>query len=304
MDGYTPFELYMKKIIILFFLAFGIFHTIYAKKANSVWYFLAKTTASITEDENVKIQYGIYTKYANTDYALGPYPTMRIKVTNKSNKIVFVDLGTSYLKKNDVASVIYTPTITSTMVGQSVGIGVNAGSIADAVGIGGMVGTALTGVNIGGSKGSSTTTTTYAQRFMSIPPKSSILLEDIPILTKNREKALGDLFYYKEIGIGKQKNLWCLSNKFSDVESGKINEYTEDNTLFTIGCYLNYSYSSDFKESQGIETTYYVKMLIGSSMTTFPPGNNKEFNIMDKTFPQWREEVGKGELEIIRLWAK
>ena len=110
----------MRKIIIFCVLALAMANTIQAKKANSVWYFLAKTSASVTEDENVSVQYGIYTKYANTDYDLGPYPTMRIKVTNKSDRIIFIDLGTSFLKKNDVASVIYTPTITSTMTGQSV----------------------------------------------------------------------------------------------------------------------------------------------------------------------------------------
>lgn len=293
----------MKKIITFLVLTLAMTNVIQAKKANSVWYFLAKTNSSVTQDDNISVQYGIYTKYANTDYDLGPYPTMRIKVSNKSDKIVFIDLGTSYLKKNDVASVIYTPTITSTMTGQSVGIGVNAGSIANAVGIGGIVGTALGGVNVGGSKGSSTTTTTYAPRFVSVPPKSSVLLEDVPILTPGSEKALGDLFYFKEMGKGSQKRLWCLSNKFTDVESGKINEYTEDNTLFTIGCYLNYSFTEDFKSSNGIETTYYVKMLVGSSMTTFSSGNNKEFNVMDKTFPQWKEEVGRGNLELIRLWA-
>lgn len=294
----------MKKLLSILFLAFITVNAINAKKANAVWYFLAKKQNTVSQDSNVNVLYGIYTKFANTDYNLGPYPTMRIKVTNKTDKIIFIDLGTSYLKKNDIASVIYTPTITTTMTGQSIGAGVNLGNIADAVGIGGMAGTALGGVTIGGNKGSSASTTTYAQRFLSVPPKSAIFLEDIPILTPGSEKALGDLFYFKEVGMGKQKRLWCLSNKFSDVESGKIKEYTEDNTLFTIGCYLNYSFSEDFKSSNGIETTYYVKKLIGSSMTTFPPGNSKEFKIMDKTFPQWRDEIGKGNLELIRLWAK
>lgn len=166
-----------------------------------------------------------------------------------------------------------------------------------------MVGTALGGITVGGSKGSSVTTSTYAQRFVSVPPKSAVLLEDVPILTPGSEKALGNLFYFKEMGKGKQKRLWCLSHKFDDVESGKINEYDEQNSLFTIGCYLNYSFSEDFRNSTGIETTYYVKKLIGSSVSTFP-GNNKEFNIMDETFPEWRNEVGKGNLELIRLWAK
>lgn len=123
----------MKRYIIFLLLIAGTLQTIHAKKASAVWFFLEKTSTTVSDDENISIQYGIYTKFANTDYNLGPFPTLRIKVTNKTDKIIFIDLGTSYIKKNDVASVIYTPTITSTMIGQSVGIGVNAGTIANAV---------------------------------------------------------------------------------------------------------------------------------------------------------------------------
>ena len=255
----------MKKMLFFFLLALFFSNDLQAKKANAIWYFLEKKSASITEDENIFVQYGIYTKYANESYGQAPYPTMRIKATNKSDKIIYIDLGTSYLKKNDVAFVIYNPTITTRMTGQSVGVGVNVGTIASAVGIGGMVGTALGGVNVGGSKSSSVTTTTYAQRLVSIPPKSSVLLEDVPIFTPGSEKALGDLFYYKEVGMGKMKWTACLSYKFNDVESGGVNDYSEDNTLFTIGCYLNYSFSENFTSSKGIETTYYVKKVVGSS---------------------------------------
>lgn len=280
------------------------FDTTFAKKANAVWYFLAQASSSVTQDDNVSVLYGIYTKYANEVYEQAPYPTMRIELTNKSDKIIYIDLGTSYLKKNDVAFVIYTPTITSRMTGQSVGIGVNAGTMANAAGIGGMVGAALSGVTINGGKGSSVTTTTYAQRVVSVPPKSSVLLDDIPILTAGSEKALGDLFYYKEVGIGKMKWTGCFSYKFKDVESGSINEFSESNTPFTIGCYLNYSFSENFATSQGLETAYYVKKIIGSSWSySFGAVSHKEFDIMDKTFPRWREEVGSGKLQVIRLWA-
>ena len=191
------------------------------------------------------------------------------------------------------------------MAGQSVGLDMNMGAVADAVGRGGIVGMALNGVNIGGSKGSSVTTTTYAQRVVSVPPKSSVLLEDVTILTPGSEKALGNLFYFKKVGIGKQKWTACLSYKYKDVESGSVKEFSEDNTLFTLGCYLNYSFSENFTTSKGLETAYYVKKLIGSSWSySFGAVSNKEFNIMDKTFPQWRDEVGKGNLELIRLWAK
>ena len=283
-----------RKFIILFLVALFSVQTVCAKKAKAIWYFLEKTQTSITEDDNISVQYGIYTKYANTDYNLAPYPTLRIKITNKSNKVVFVDLGTSYIKKNDVASVIYTPTITTTMIGQTVGMGFGGGN----VGIGGMV-----GVSIGSSVTSSLSTSTYAQRYVSIPPKSSVFLEDIPILTPGSENALGNFFYFDEVGAGNQKRLWCLSVGYSDVKYGTIYEYAENSTMFNIGCYLNYSYTEDFRDSNAIETTYYLKKLIGTTMSTFPPGTNaKEYAAMDKLFPEWRQKIGTGELELIRLW--
>lgn len=295
--------------LIVFFLSIN---NAYAKKANAIWYFLARTSTSITENEDISVVYGIYTKYANLGIGdktgvggEAPFPTMRIMVTNKSNKIIYIDLGTSFIKKNNVASVIYTPTVTSTMIGQSFGTSINMGAVAKSIGIGGFVGTAMGGINIGSGVSSSTTTSTYAQRFISIPPNSAVFLEDIPILTPGSEKALGDIFYYREVGMGKYKWTACLSPKFSDVESGKIIDFSEDNTMFTIGGFLNYSFTEDFKEAKSIETTYYVKKIVGSSWGyKFGTVSDKEFSIMDKTFPQWREEVKSGNLEIIRLWAK
>lgn len=291
----------MKRVLFVTMCLFFVSFHVLAKKPNAMWYFLSQTSTSISEDDNIRVQYGIYTKYAVTEYDLGPYPTMRIKITNKSDKVVFIDLGTSYLKNNDLAAVIYTPTIRSAMIGRNVSGSVNVGSVANAVGIGGIVGSVLDGVNVGGSKGSSVTTTTYAQRFISIPPQSSVFLEDIQVFTENSQKAVGDYIYFKYVG--KPKRLWCLSYKFRDIEVGGTINYTEDNPAFTIGCYLNYSFTEDFKENFHIETTYYTKMLVGSSFSTFPPGNSKEFNVMDKAFPEWRNEIGKGSLEVIRLWA-
>ncbi|MBE6198404.1 MAG: hypothetical protein E7141_07005 [Rikenellaceae bacterium] len=301
----------MKKFLLLIIISFSI-SCANAKVANAIWYFLSKTSASITENEDISVVYGIYTKYSNLGIGdktgvggEAPFPTMRIMLTNKSNKIIYVDLGTSFIKKNNVASVIYTPTVISSMIGQSFGTSINVGSVAKSIGIGGFVGTAMGGINIGGGVSSSTTTSTYAQRFISIPPKSAVFLEDIPILTPGSEKALGDMFYYREIGMGKLKWTGCFSPKFSDLESEEIIDFSEDNTLFTIGAFLNYSFSDDFKETKSIETTYYVKRMVGSTWGyMFGTVSDKEFNIIDKTFPEWREEVKSGNLEIIRLWAK
>ncbi|MBR1466735.1 MAG: hypothetical protein IJ607_10310 [Bacteroidaceae bacterium] len=289
------------KTIRLFALLFILAIPTQAKKASAIWYFLAQTSTSVHEDENIHIQYGIYTKYAQEEYALGPYPTMRIKATNKTDQIIYIDLGTSYLKKNDFAQAIYSPTIISTSIGKSVGVGINAGTVARSIGIGGMVGDALGGLNIGGASSSSSTTTTYAQRIVSIPPKSSIMLEDIAIFIPGNERFFGNLFYFKEVG--HPKRLWCISPKFDDVKSGEMREFTEESSLFDIGCYLSYAFSENMTDCKGIETKYYVKKLVGSSFSTFPLTANREFNIVDKVFPEWRSEVESGRLEAIRLWA-
>ena len=269
-----------------------------AKKANAKWFFLEKLSNSVCEDENIHIQYGIYTKY--TAEFVVPYPVLRIQISNKSEKIIFVDLGTSYLKRNNIASTIYSPTITSSMVGQNVGIGVNVGSIAGAIGIGGMAGVALNGINIGGGKGSSITTTTYAQRVVSIPPRSAIFLDDIQIFAPGCENALGNIFHFEMLG--RPKRPCCLAYKSKDVESGGVYDYTETQTLFYLGCFLNYSFTENFTESKGVETTYYVKRLVGTHFNTFP-GLDREFNIVGKVFPDWADKVSRGELEVIRLWA-
>lgn len=289
----------MKKTI-LFLLMCGLSMTVSAKTANAVWYFLTQTSSSINEDENVQVKYGIYTKYAVEESSLAPYPVLRAKISNKTNKIVFVDLGTSYLKRNGIASPIYIPQSTSTIFGQNIGVSVNVGMIADAVGIGGMAGTLLGGVNVGGGKGSSTTTTTYAQRYVSIPPQSSILLDDIQILSPGTENIFGNFFFFKTVGV--PKRVWCLAKKSKMIQTEQLVTYSENYSPFTIGVYLNYSLSEDFSNSTGMDTTYRVIKRIGSHFSTFVVGD-KEFDIIDKKYPEWRSDVSNGTVEVIRLWA-
>lgn len=288
----------MKKIFIVMLLGL-IMLPASAKKANAKWYFLTQTSSSITEDENIKVEYGFYTRYVVEEYSLAPYPVLRASIYNKTDKIIFVDLGTSYLKRNDMASAIYTPQSTSTMVGQNIGIGVNAGAIANAVGIGGKVGTVMGGVNVGGGKSSSTTTTIYNQRFVSVPPKSSVSLDDVEIFIPNTERILGNFFYFKSVG--HPKRVWCLAYK-TKLKSGEIMDFSSS-PFFNIGIYLNYSLSENFESSKGLETTYAVTKLVGTSFSTFPLLADKEFNIVDKTYPNWRDDVNEGKVELIRLWA-
>lgn len=102
---------------------------------------------------------------------------LAVSLQNKSNKTVYVDLGTSYFILGGEATPYYIPQATSTTKGHGTGASVNLGAVTGAAGIGGAVGTLASGINVGGGQSSSTSTTTYSQRIISIPPMSSKTLE-------------------------------------------------------------------------------------------------------------------------------
>ena len=290
----------MKKTSALIIYLFLISISISAKKASAIWYFLAPSSEYNVEDDNIAISYEIYTHSICEEYSLGPNPFMRVTYTNKTDIPIYIDLASSFILINDNSYPMYVPTATSTTVGRSVGVGVNVGAVAGALGVSGIAGDVLNGVNVGGDKYSQVTSIVYAQRILIIPPKSSSILEDIQMFKPGTEKALPGKIYFREMGHGKYKRLWCLSYKFSDLNSGDLRSFSEETSPFTIGAYSTYSFDQNFDESKGMKAVYYVSKIVGSVVWTFPIGANKEYTKIDKTFPGWRES----NMEIIRLWAR
>ena len=95
---------------------------------------------------------------------------------NKTSRILYVDLGTTFFIRLGETICFYTPSSTTTSHGKSGGAGVNLGAVTGALGIGGVAGNLANGVNVGGGTTSSTTSTTYSQRIVAVPPMSSIEL--------------------------------------------------------------------------------------------------------------------------------
>ena len=73
------------------------------------------------------------------------------------------------------------------------------GSVAGALGIGGVLGTLANGVNVGGASSTGTSTTTYSQRVISIPPMASVSLEPQSIGRGHIFEAVGRHKYYDNI---------------------------------------------------------------------------------------------------------
>ncbi len=94
-------------------------------------------------------------------------PVLNVKIKNKSDRTVYIDLGNTFISVNDESRSYYTPGSTSTTEGQSRGVGVNLGVISGA----------LAGVNVGSTTSSSQTTTTFSQRVVAVPPMATKSLE-------------------------------------------------------------------------------------------------------------------------------
>lgn len=100
-------------------------------------------------------------------------PAIKVRIQNKSDHIIFVDLGSSFFMRDGEALPYYIPTATSTSHGSSSGVGINLGGVASALGIGGAAGKIASGTSVGGSHENSSSTVVYSQRVISIPPHST-----------------------------------------------------------------------------------------------------------------------------------
>lgn len=293
----------MKKILLLVLIAWVSFSNVNAKKASAIWFFMAQTDKSVNYDDNINVVYEIVTEYANGEpdrYGQAPYPKLKIRIENKCDKLVFVDLGTSFVKKNGIAFPIYIPSSSTTTKEQSIGI--NVGSIGGKVGLGGSI---VGGISVGGSKGSSVSSTTYSQRIISVPPKSSVILPEAIIFTPDSEKLFGNMFYFKNYGFGSGKFTACLAYKSDRYESGNVYECNETNSPFSLGGFINYSFKEDMAESKGIETNYYVKKIVGSSFGfSGMKTSMKEVETVNNVLPNWQQQLSVDGLLLIRIWAK
>lgn len=126
-------------------------------------------------DKNVELKFSSIINKYYTGIASHLYPqknSFKVSIKNKSTETIYLDLGKCFLIRGSESIQCYVPSVTSNTSGQSIGTSVNMGSVANAMGVSGALGTLSQGVNVGGGKSSSSTTTTFAQRIVPVPPMS------------------------------------------------------------------------------------------------------------------------------------
>lgn len=198
-------------------------------------------------------------------------PAIQFSVKNKTNKILFVDLGTTYFTTMGKVVSYYIPSSTTTTKGTSRGASVNLGSVANAIGIGGAVGTLAGGINVGSGSSNSTVSTTYAQRVISVPPLSSIDLEakymfgneDVEIckgayLSHNLSSMhRSSTDYMPHVNFSKEVGIMLRGDQY---------RYTEESSPIQFNFIISYSDNESCASTKSLASYYYLYSLLGTDL--------------------------------------
>lgn len=227
---------------------------------------------AVLADKNIEIELATVCRQAdntgNTNAFVGSLSeelmnaldvSLSVTLKNKTDRIIYVDLANSFFVRGDEASPYYVPTSTSVTGTSGNAVGINLGGITNALGIGGMVGSIANATSVGGGSSTSSTTVTYSQRFVSIPPKSSFTLDPQLIFLPGKElydldisqclesEKFGVYVYLKSLGL----------------KRGEEMNWDEDSSPVMVRTFINYSLDSEFKNIGQISTSLYAKKMIG-----------------------------------------
>ena len=256
------------------------------KKTDARIFILGMSPASILEDNNVKVSFEIekvsgiyggssrvkeYKHVSLCENEEGGNRSFNIiaKLTNKTNRTIYIDLANCFSILNGEAEPYYVPSATQVTQGNSSGVSVNAGAITGALGIGGAIGTLANGVNVGSGSSSATTNITYSQRVISVPPMSSKKLESKPIgreilAYKMAKNIVRDIFLesilpeYTKLD-KKNNRLWL------DINEGEEIVIPDEKIVYSLGMSYTYAFSENISNPQSLRTDFGIRRIIGAA---------------------------------------
>ena len=246
---------------------------------------------SVLDDGNVKISLirGMMLRSKNkpdefknieNDFAYGLYnPAITVRVENKSDRTVYIDLGNSFFVRMGQSYCYYVPSSTTSSSSSSSGAGVNLGSVAGALNIGGVVGQLAGGVNVGGGSTNGGSTTTYAQRVISIPPKASYDLSAMPMFP--REGAFDIIPGLSFYGVNTLTDNYGLhiDYKKGALNPGSLYKYAADSSPINMSAIIAYSFSESCTSERVMSVDLYMKDIIGVDYSNWTAKMKGSLNI-------------------------
>ena len=166
-----------------------------------------------------------------------------ILITNLTDKVIYLDLGNSFIVDlYGTYNTFFTNSATQVTTGNSKGVGFNIGSLASIFGIGGVVGALAGGTNVGGSSNESTSTITFQERIIAVPPHAKKIIEN--------------------------PSNFSLFRPVSRLRVGEEKIYNEDNTPVKKDYIFTYSTTPHFDNYLTMRFSAYLAKEIGSKFIT------------------------------------
>ena len=240
----------MKKIF--FFLLLTLASGKVAAHRSGNFFYLDNVEKHVYEDENARIFL---------------YPSENgqvcVLVNNKSDKIIYVDKGTSFFYyRRGIADNMYQSVSTMSGTMESSGVSLNLGGFLGAFGLGGPVASALSCLSVSNSYGSFAGTIVSEKRIVPIAPNTtevvyvskfsiSEMLENIYLLIDHK-KRMKWLSHARLIENGQKQKL----------RRGFEREYDESNSILPFKATMNYSFSEDMGEKKEVQIDNYLKAIV------------------------------------------
>lgn len=253
------------------------------KDGNAGWAYgrLGVTNKSVLENEDIAINmetgflYEVYNEgktslklhnlFYTPDHANIENVGIQFSISNKTDNTIYIDLGNTFYVSMGQSFPYYVPVSTTTSSGSSSGAGVNAGAIAGALGIGGGLATLAGGINIGGGKSNATTTTTFSQRVIALPPHSTHTLEPC-FMFGDELRTICQGFSLRRV-----PGFHVCAANFNEENGGRMAEYdvysySEQSSPLQLSFVTAYSKTENFSSSCSIQAGLYLKEMYGEDL--------------------------------------
>ena len=206
-----------------------------------------------SDDISITIETGEYDdkgQYTSISHSTNNQ-VITVKVRNKTNKTLYLDLGNTFFIRGGEAEPYYIPTATSEYGSNTTASSVNLGAVAGAMGIGGAAGTIANGINVGSANTKGMKTTIYSQRVISIPPMSSKSLEPQMLFPIN-SNVFPMIMSYEAL----KKTFTTTS--ILDLQQGDMIHWNAQNSPILFSFFLSYAYDEQCVDAQTMKTDMYV----------------------------------------------
>jgi hypothetical protein len=203
--------------------------------------------------------------------ALYAFLGVNIALKNKTDKVIYVDLGNSFSTDKFTTRCYYDPSkVVSINDGKTSGSSLNLGAVAGVFGLGGtIVGRLASGVNVGSAETGGTTTTYSPQQYVMIPPGGRGYISKWEEVNGETVRE-GESFKQAIKSVGIQPN--------------NLKVFSEANSPCKRDYYITYSTDPEFKTYSVVRFSVYIHQIVGAypGLIDIPEGICTTFEVFDE----------------------